>query len=181
MGGQASTALAIAVVPHASLGIMEETLFQLLAGALSTLGPAGCTLVGGHSCEGSELSLGKTPAAHVLRIHPWCQLRLCPGRWNLARASLASAARSCSVCRELHGRLLLAASCWGHAVKAWSWPAPNPAFSCLLYEQVSKLLNLSRRWWQPLPALSQPYLVVSPCFLRDALSADCMLMGVPFL
>ena len=92
MGGQAGTALAIAVVPHASQGIMEETLFQMLAGALSTLGPAGCTLVGGHSCEGPELSLGATPAEHVSRVDPWYQLMFCGGRWILARASLASAA-----------------------------------------------------------------------------------------
>ena len=88
MGGQAGTALAIAVVPHASQGIMEETLFQMLAGALSTLGPAGCTLVGGHSCEGPELSLGATPAEHV----SGCQLMFCCGRCILARASLAPAA-----------------------------------------------------------------------------------------
>ena len=78
MGGQASTALAVAVVPHASEAIMEDTLFQMLAGALSTLGPASCTLVGGHSCEGSELSLGASFAysysvkvADAVNEHVW--------------------------------------------------------------------------------------------------------------
>ena len=59
MGGQACTALAVAVVPHGAAGVVEETLYQMLAGALGTLQAAGCTLVGGHSCEGAELSLGE--------------------------------------------------------------------------------------------------------------------------
>lgn len=37
---------------------MEEDLFEMMAGAMQVLSDAGCALVGGHSCEGAELSLG---------------------------------------------------------------------------------------------------------------------------
>ncbi len=59
MGAQAQTALALAVVPFGVDSKMEEELFQMLAGALPVLDEAGCTLVGGHTCEGQEASLGK--------------------------------------------------------------------------------------------------------------------------
>ena len=36
----------------------EEDLVQVMAGALSVLTPAGCALVGGHTCEGADLALG---------------------------------------------------------------------------------------------------------------------------
>ena len=37
---------------------MEEDLVLMLAGALKMLGEAGCSLVGGHTSEGSEAALG---------------------------------------------------------------------------------------------------------------------------
>lgn len=37
---------------------MEGTLEQLLAGALRALNEAGCSLIGGHTCEGAEVALG---------------------------------------------------------------------------------------------------------------------------
>ena len=58
MGAQAQTALALAVVPFGLDSKMEEELFQMLSGAIPILQAAGCTLVGGHTCEGQEASLG---------------------------------------------------------------------------------------------------------------------------
>lgn len=60
MGAQAQTALALAVVPYGLDNKMEEELFQMLAGAVPVLQAAGCALVGGHTCEGQDASLGKT-------------------------------------------------------------------------------------------------------------------------
>lgn len=57
MGGRPLAALAIASLPPPPAR-MEEDLFQMLAGALSVLGPAGARLVGGHSGEGLERALG---------------------------------------------------------------------------------------------------------------------------
>jgi len=58
MGGEPQSALAVASVPYAPEGIVEETLFQLMSGAMKVLAEAGTSLVGGHTSEGSELSLG---------------------------------------------------------------------------------------------------------------------------
>ena len=59
MGATAKTALAVAVVPYAAVEEMtEETLTLMLSGASDMLNAEKCALVGGHTCEGSELALG---------------------------------------------------------------------------------------------------------------------------
>ena len=57
-GAEAHSALAVAVVPFARESKVEEALYHLLFGANEALREAGASLVGGHSSEGSELSLG---------------------------------------------------------------------------------------------------------------------------
>lgn len=58
MGGKPTSALAVAVVPFGTEAKMEQTLFQMMAGAVEVLNDADCSLVGGHTCEGAETSLG---------------------------------------------------------------------------------------------------------------------------
>jgi selenide,water dikinase len=59
MGAIARTALALAVVPYSAVeDITEETLTSMLSGASDVLNAEQCALVGGHTCEGSELALG---------------------------------------------------------------------------------------------------------------------------
>ncbi|MEJ2310354.1 MAG: selenide, water dikinase SelD [Gammaproteobacteria bacterium] len=60
MGAEAQSALAIATVPYGRERIVEETLAELLGGALDTLAPTGAVLAGGHSSEGAELAFGLT-------------------------------------------------------------------------------------------------------------------------
>ena len=58
MGGKPVTALAVVTVPFAKPAIIKTLLQQLLAGAIKQLNIDGVELVGGHTSEGVELSLG---------------------------------------------------------------------------------------------------------------------------
>jgi selenide,water dikinase len=59
MGAAAQTALALAVIPFAAdEDITESTLLDLLSGASDVLQDEKVQLVGGHTCEGSELACG---------------------------------------------------------------------------------------------------------------------------
>jgi len=58
MGAEPQTALAIATVPHGVEAKVEADLTLMMDGANEVLREAACALVGGHTSEGAELSLG---------------------------------------------------------------------------------------------------------------------------
>ncbi len=58
MGAEGQSALAVVVVPFGNEAAVEESLFQVLSGAVEVLNECGCALAGGHSSEGSEFSFG---------------------------------------------------------------------------------------------------------------------------
>jgi selenide,water dikinase len=58
MGGEPQSALAIATVPFGLESKIEADLSAMLVGANEVLREADCALVGGHTSEGAELSLG---------------------------------------------------------------------------------------------------------------------------
>ncbi len=60
MGARPVSALALATVPFMAPALMEEELYQMLAGAASVLNAEAAPLVGGHSAEGAERFLGLT-------------------------------------------------------------------------------------------------------------------------
>ena len=56
MGGEPRTALSILAFPSETLD--GEIMYQMLAGAMETLGQAGVALIGGHSIKDDEIKLG---------------------------------------------------------------------------------------------------------------------------
>jgi selenide, water dikinase len=60
MGAAPHSVLAAALVPFAAGPVIEETLYQMLAGVLRELAAAGAVLIGGHSAEGSVPGLALT-------------------------------------------------------------------------------------------------------------------------
>ncbi len=57
MGATPTFALALATVPAMADAMMEEDLYQMMAGALAVFRDHGVDLVGGHSAEGAELGI----------------------------------------------------------------------------------------------------------------------------
>ena len=70
MNSEPRTALALVTVPLMSDELMEEDLFQVMAGSLAVFEESGVSLVGGHSAEGMELSVGFALSG-VLNQEPW--------------------------------------------------------------------------------------------------------------
>ncbi|MEZ5909215.1 MAG: selenide, water dikinase SelD [Hyphomicrobiaceae bacterium] len=72
MGGEPDTAMAIALVPHGPDAKVEDEVFQMLKGGLEVIEAAGARLVGGHTGEALEATLGfsvtgSVPANRLLR------------------------------------------------------------------------------------------------------------------
>jgi selenide,water dikinase len=79
MGAEAQSALAIATVPYGREQVVEETLHDMLAGALTILEPSGAVLAGGHSSEGAELAFGLSVNGLIDPDHVWRKGGLQPG------------------------------------------------------------------------------------------------------
>ncbi|MEE8057285.1 MAG: selenide, water dikinase SelD [Pseudomonadales bacterium] len=58
MGATPHSALAIVTIPYASEQLVEDTLLQLMSGAIDSLNEQNTALIGGHSSEGAELGFG---------------------------------------------------------------------------------------------------------------------------
>ena len=79
MGAEPQSALAIATVPYGRERIVEETLYDVLAGALHVLEPSGAVLAGGHSSEGAELAFGLSVNGLIDPNRVWRKQGLQPG------------------------------------------------------------------------------------------------------
>jgi selenide,water dikinase len=79
MGAEPQSALAIATVPYGRERVVEESLYNLLAGALHILEPTGAVLAGGHSSEGAELAFGLNVNGLIDPDKAWRKQGLQPG------------------------------------------------------------------------------------------------------
>ena len=79
MGGTPRTALASVMVPYAGEALMEDDLYQIMAGALRILEGSGTSLVGGHSGEGAELTVGFAVTGTVYKEEVWQKHKLSVG------------------------------------------------------------------------------------------------------
>lgn len=78
-GGTPDHALAVAVLPESAPHIAEDDLFQLMSGARALFDAEGVALVGGHSGEGPELSVGFFVSGAVTAERLWRKSGLRPG------------------------------------------------------------------------------------------------------
>eukprot|EP01035_Chromulina_nebulosa_P017844 gene17844-23457_t len=58
MNAEPVSALALCVIPYGVDSKIEETLLHMLSGAMTVLKQENCALIGGHTSEGNELSMG---------------------------------------------------------------------------------------------------------------------------
>ncbi len=79
MGAEAQSVLAIATVPYGREVVVEETLYDVMAGALSIVQTTGAVLAGGHSSEGAELAFGLTVNGLIDPQRVWRKAGLQPG------------------------------------------------------------------------------------------------------
>ena len=79
MGADAQSVLAIATIPYGREKIVEQALYEVLAGALHIIEPTGAVLAGGHSSEGAELAFGLTVNGLVDADKVWRKNGLQPG------------------------------------------------------------------------------------------------------
>lgn len=79
IGARSQTALALATIPQGPPAQQEELLFQLLSGATQELNRMGCTLVGGHTIEGPQTTLGFTLLGSLAAPQPLAKSGLRPG------------------------------------------------------------------------------------------------------
>jgi selenide,water dikinase len=91
MGSEPLGAMAIVTLPEGSPTQQTELLYQLLAGGLRELTPAGATLWGGHTTEGPELTIGYTVAGKLGGQAPFTKSGLQPGDKLILTKALGTA------------------------------------------------------------------------------------------
>lgn len=79
MGAEPQSVLAIATVPYGREQVVEETLYDVMMGAMSIVQPTGAVLAGGHTSEGAELAFGLTVNGLIDPDHVWRKGGLQPG------------------------------------------------------------------------------------------------------
>ncbi|MEL7052344.1 MAG: selenide, water dikinase SelD [Cyanobacteria bacterium J06588_5] len=92
MGATSHNVLAIVTVPYGTDTAQEETLYQLMSGATVALSDAKTFLVGGHTTEGPELSLGFACNGWIDPDQTWRKGGMQPGQSLILTKALGTGA-----------------------------------------------------------------------------------------
>lgn len=92
MGATSHSVLAIATIPYGTDAKQEETLYQLLSGATVALAESKTFLVGGHTTEGTDLSLGFACNGWIDAEQVWRKTNLVPGQALILTKALGTGA-----------------------------------------------------------------------------------------
>ncbi|MFM2430663.1 MAG: hypothetical protein RLZZ511_1876 [Cyanobacteriota bacterium] len=106
MGATAHSALAIVALPEATDAIQEETLFQLLSGALKILDQTRTQLIGGHTIVADQFMFGLSCNGFAAPDQLWRKAGMQPGERLILTKPLGTGA-------------LFAAQMQGQAKSAW--------------------------------------------------------------
>jgi len=117
MNAQPVGALAIAVVPYGLDAKVEESLFQMMAGAAKALKETDCALLGGHSCEGADLSLGFAVTGTSATVA--APAASAPGADETLKKSGLAAGDVLILTKPLGTGVLFAANMRGQAAGSW--------------------------------------------------------------
>ena len=105
MGAAPLSALVTVTLPFAAPQIVERDLELLLRGVLRGLGDAGAVLIGGHTAEGAEMTVGLTVNGAVRGDEPWRKGGAVPGdRLILSKALGTGVLLAAEMVRAARGR-----------------------------------------------------------------------------
>ena len=100
MGAQPHSAQIIAVIPYGKERSAEESLFQLMSGAVKALNAHQTDLIGGHTLEGERFALGMTVNGLLHGYPPWRKQGLQPGDRLILTKPLGSGMILASLMRQ---------------------------------------------------------------------------------
>ncbi len=110
MGATSSNVLALATIPYGTDANQEETLYQLLSGASLALAAAKTFLVGGHTTEGPDLSLGFACNGWIDPDQVWRKGGMVPGQSLILTKALGTGSLfAADMHRQAKGRWIEAA------------------------------------------------------------------------
>ena len=110
MGATSSNVLALATIPYGTDAKQEETLYQLLSGASLALADTKTFLVGGHTTEGPDLSLGFACNGWIDPDQVWRKGGLLPGQSLVLTKALGTGSLfAADMQRQAKGRWIEAA------------------------------------------------------------------------
>ncbi|MGI8933248.1 MAG: selenide, water dikinase SelD, partial [Phormidesmis sp.] len=110
MGATSSNVLALATIPYGTDAKQEETLYQLLSGASLALADAKTFLVGGHTTEGPDLSLGFACNGWIDPDQVWRKGGMVPGQSLILTKALGTGSLfAADMQRQAKGRWIEAA------------------------------------------------------------------------